>query len=90
MQTARIALLEDDPEACLRLLNERRLALSFRVALAALDGRQAARDSVRQLAWLADEVVRVVVQVATRDVLAAHGRVPDGRFAVVGYGSLGG
>ncbi|HEY1034481.1 MAG TPA: bifunctional [glutamate--ammonia ligase]-adenylyl-L-tyrosine phosphorylase/[glutamate--ammonia-ligase] adenylyltransferase [Pseudoxanthomonas sp.] len=84
------ALLEDDPEACLRLLNERRLALSFRVALAALDGRQAARDSVRQLAWLADEVVRVVVRVATRDVLAAHGRVPDGRFAVVGYGSLGG
>ena len=84
------ALLEDDPEACLRVLNERRLALSFRVALAALDGRQAARDSVRQLAWLADEVVRVVVQVATRDVLAAHGRVPDGRFAVVGYGSLGG
>ncbi|KRA46387.1 bifunctional [glutamate--ammonia ligase]-adenylyl-L-tyrosine phosphorylase/[glutamate--ammonia-ligase] adenylyltransferase [Pseudoxanthomonas sp. Root630] len=84
------ALLEDDPEACLRVLNERRLALSFRVALAALDGRQAARDSVRQLAWLADEVVRVVLQVATRDVLAAHGRVPDGRFAVVGYGSLGG
>jgi len=85
-----VALLEDDPEACLRVLNERRLALSFRVALAALDGRQAARDSVRQLAWLADEVVRVVLQVATRDVAAAHGTVPDGRFAIVGYGSLGG
>ena len=84
------ALLEDDPETCLRVLNERRLALSFRVALAALDGRQAARDSVRQLAWLADEVVRVVVQVATRDVAPAHGVVAGGRFAVIGYGSLGG
>ncbi len=84
------ALLEDDPETCLRVLNERRLALSFRVALAVLDGRQAARDSVRQLAWLADEVVRVVVRVATRDVAAAHGSVGAGRFAVIGYGSLGG
>ena len=84
------ALVEDDPETCLRVLNERRLALSFRVALAALDGRQAARDSVRQLAWLADEVVRVVVQVATRDVASVHGLVAGGRFAVIGYGSLGG
>ncbi|TQM17214.1 glutamate-ammonia-ligase adenylyltransferase [Pseudoxanthomonas sp. 3HH-4] len=84
------ALVEDDPETCLRVVNERRLALSFRVALAALDGRQAARDSVRQLAWLADEVVRVVVQVATRDVGSAHGVVAGGRFAVIGYGSLGG
>jgi len=84
------ALLEDDPETCLRVLNERRLALSFRVALATLDGRQAARDSVRRLAWLADEVVRVVLQVAVRDVAAAHGRVPGGQFAVIGYGSLGG
>lgn len=84
------ALAEDDPETCLRVLNERRLALSFRVALAALDGRQAARDSVRQLAWLADEVVRVVVQIAARDVAASHGAVASGRFAVVGYGSLGG
>ena len=84
------ALVEDDPETCLRVVNERRLALSFRVALAALDGRQAARDSVRQLAWLADEVVRVVVQVAARDVASAHGGVAGGRFAVIGYGSLGG
>ncbi len=83
-------LHEDDPEACLRLLNEKRLALSFRVALAALDGRQAARDSVRQLAWLADAVVRVVLDIATRDVAAAHGRVAGGRFAILGYGSLGG
>jgi glutamate-ammonia-ligase adenylyltransferase len=85
-----IALQEDDPEVALRALNERRLALSFRIALAALDRRQSARDSTRQLAWLADEVVRVVLQMVQAEVSAVHGRVDGGRFAVIGYGSLGG
>ena len=85
-----IALLEDDPEIALRMLNETRLALSFRIALAALDGRQSARDSTRQLAWLADEVVRVVLQRVQAEVVAAHGGVAGGRFAVIGYGSMGG
>ncbi|HEY5972903.1 MAG TPA: bifunctional [glutamate--ammonia ligase]-adenylyl-L-tyrosine phosphorylase/[glutamate--ammonia-ligase] adenylyltransferase, partial [Pseudoxanthomonas sp.] len=85
-----MALQEDDPELALRALNERRLALSFRIALAALDRRQSARDSTRQLAWLADEVVRVVLRMVTAEVEAAHGAVADGRFAVIGYGSLGG
>ena len=84
------ALQEDDPELLLRALNERRLALSFRIALAALDGRQPARESTRQLAWLADEVVCIVLKVAMRDVATAHGAVADGRFAILGYGSLGG
>ena len=86
----RTALQEEDPETALRLLNEKRLALSFRTALAALDGRQSARDSTRQLAWLADEVVDVVLQMVTAEVTAAHGQVPGGRFAIIGYGSLGG
>jgi glutamate-ammonia-ligase adenylyltransferase len=85
-----IALQEDDPEVALRALNERRLALSFRIALAALDRRQPARDSTQQLAWLADAVVRVVLQMVQADVIAAHGQVGGGRFAVIGYGSLGG
>ena len=84
------ALQEDDPEAALRMLNEIRLALSFRIALAALDGRQSARDSTRQLAWLADEVVQVLLQRVQAEVVAAHGEVAGGRFAVIGYGSLGG
>ena len=83
-------LQEDDPEIALRELNEKRLALSFRIALAALDGRQSARDSTRQLAWLADEVVRVVLRRVHDEVVAAHGVVAGGRFAVIGYGSLGG
>ena len=84
------ALQEDDPEIALRMLNEIRLALSFRTALAALDGRQSARDSTRQLAWLADEVVRVVLRRVQEEVVTAHGEVAGGRFAVIGYGSLGG
>ncbi len=84
------ALREEDPESALRLLNEKRLALSFRVALAALDRRQSARDSTRQLALLADEVVRVVLRMAETEVARAHGCVPEGQFAILGYGSLGG
>jgi len=84
------ALQEDDPEIALRMLNEIRLALSFRIALAALDGRQSARDSTRQLAWLADEVVQVVLHRVLAEVVAAHGGIAGGRFAVIGYGSLGG
>src|SRR5690606_7702223 len=63
---------------------------SFRIALATLDQRQAAQDSVRQLAWLADAVVSVVVRLAGREMAAAHGTIAGSRFAVIGYGSLGG
>ncbi|QJD66422.1 bifunctional [glutamate--ammonia ligase]-adenylyl-L-tyrosine phosphorylase/[glutamate--ammonia-ligase] adenylyltransferase [Xanthomonas campestris pv. badrii] len=80
----------EDTEAALRELNERRLALSFRIALATLDGRQQAVESTRQLAWLAEAVVQTVLQLARRELLAAHGQVPGGTFAIVGYGSLGG
>ncbi|TQU32604.1 bifunctional [glutamate--ammonia ligase]-adenylyl-L-tyrosine phosphorylase/[glutamate--ammonia-ligase] adenylyltransferase, partial [Xanthomonas perforans] len=80
----------DDTEAALRELNERRLALSFRIALATLDGRQQAVESTRQLAWLAEAVVQTVLHLARSDMLAAHGHVPGGSFAIVGYGSLGG
>ncbi|MDQ2701717.1 MAG: bifunctional [glutamate--ammonia ligase]-adenylyl-L-tyrosine phosphorylase/[glutamate--ammonia-ligase] adenylyltransferase [Pseudomonadota bacterium] len=84
------ALVHDDPEAALLALNEARQALSFRIALATLDGRQGAQDSVRQLAWLADAVVAVVLRLAMREVQAAHGAIAGSRFAVIGYGSLGG
>ncbi|MCJ0825608.1 bifunctional [glutamate--ammonia ligase]-adenylyl-L-tyrosine phosphorylase/[glutamate--ammonia-ligase] adenylyltransferase [Luteimonas sp. 50] len=84
------ALVHDDTEAALLALNESRQALSFRIALATLDARQPAQDSVRQLAWLADAVVAVVLRLAQREMLAAHGSLADARFAVLGYGSLGG
>ena len=84
------ALQIDDPEAALRALNEVRLALSFRMALAFHDGRQRAVDCTQQLAQLADAVVVTVLQMAEADMQRAHGTVPGGRFAIIGYGSLGG
>lgn len=79
-----------DPEAALRWLNEMRLALSFRMAMASLDGRQRALDSTRQLAQLAQVVVATALEMVEADLHAAHGRIPGGRFAIIGYGSLGG
>ncbi|MCD7097872.1 bifunctional [glutamate--ammonia ligase]-adenylyl-L-tyrosine phosphorylase/[glutamate--ammonia-ligase] adenylyltransferase [Stenotrophomonas sp. MMGLT7] len=84
------ALAIDDPEAALRALNEVRLALSFRIALATLDRRQDAAASAHQLAQLAQAVVRTVLRIARDEMQAMHGQVPGGAFAVIGYGSLGG
>jgi len=83
-------LAHHDVEAALLALNEVRQALSFRIAQATLDHRQPPQDSVRQLAWLADAVVAVVLDLGRRQMHAAHGPLADARFAVVGYGSLGG
>jgi [glutamine synthetase] adenylyltransferase / [glutamine synthetase]-adenylyl-L-tyrosine phosphorylase len=87
---ARSALQDDDSEASLFALNEARQALSFRIGLAALDRRQPAEDSARQLAWVADAIVRAVYMLALRELHTQHGLLPGGQFAVLGYGSLGG
>lgn len=84
------ALARDDVEAALYALNEVRQTLSFRIALAMLDGRQGAQDSARQLAWLADGVVAAVLELARRGMHDSHGRIDGATFAVLGYGSLGG
>ena len=81
---------EGDIDHALRLLNETRQAISFRIALAALDGLQPAADSTRQLADLADAVIEQVLDIARDELRATHGGVPGARFAVLGYGSLGG
>lgn len=47
-------------------------------------------DSTRQLAELAQAVVITVLAMAEADMHAAHGGIPGGRFAIIGYGSLGG
>ncbi|HEV8693896.1 MAG TPA: bifunctional [glutamate--ammonia ligase]-adenylyl-L-tyrosine phosphorylase/[glutamate--ammonia-ligase] adenylyltransferase [Lysobacter sp.] len=79
-----------DTETALQELNEVRQALSFRIAMAVRDRRQSAAASAQQLAWLADGVVARVLALAEHDVGAAHGRIEGARFAVLGYGSLGG
>ncbi|MDO5505458.1 MAG: bifunctional [glutamate--ammonia ligase]-adenylyl-L-tyrosine phosphorylase/[glutamate--ammonia-ligase] adenylyltransferase [Pseudoxanthomonas suwonensis] len=87
---AAVAGLDDDPEAALNALNEKRHALSFRIGLAVLDDRQPAQASARQLAWLADAVVAIVLRLALAEMRRAHGSIAEARFAVLGYGSLGG
>lgn len=83
-------LAVEDPESALRWLNEIRLALSFRMAMASLDGRQRALDSTWQLAELAQVVLETVLLLVLADLRRSHGDVPGGRFAIIGYGSLGG
>ncbi|GAA5004110.1 bifunctional [glutamate--ammonia ligase]-adenylyl-L-tyrosine phosphorylase/[glutamate--ammonia-ligase] adenylyltransferase [Pseudoluteimonas lycopersici] len=85
-----VAEADGDLERALHALNEKRQALGFRIALATLDGRQCAVDGSRQLAWLADAVVASVLRLAQAEVERAHGKLPSARFAVLGYGSLGG
>ena len=87
---AAVAQADGDIDDALRLLNETRQSISFRIALATLDATQSAADSARQLAELADAVLAGVVQIAEDELHAAHGDVPGARFAVLGYGSLGG
>ena len=84
------ALREGDAEASLHALNEVRQALSFRIALALLDARCDAQDCAQRLAGLADAVVACVLRIATDEMHAAHGGIIGARFAVLGYGSLGG
>ena len=91
MQAECMAALRDgDAEASLHALNEVRQALSFRIALALLDARCDAQDCAQRLAWLADAVVACVLRIATDEMHAAHGGIIGARFAVLGYGSLGG
>lgn len=83
-------LAGDDTEERLRVLNEFRHALSFRIALAALADRQPAELSAQQLAWVAQVVVETVLPMAAADVAINHGPAPGNGLAVLGYGSLGG
>jgi glutamate-ammonia-ligase adenylyltransferase len=88
--TAAAALQSEDSEAALLALNEARQVLSFRIALATLDRRMCAVDTARLLAALADALLDAVYRLALRELEAQHGRIDGFRFAVLGYGSLGG
>lgn len=84
------ALQSDDSETALLALNEARQILSFRIALVTLDRRMRAVDTARSLAALADALLDAVYRLALRELEAQHGRIDGFRFAVLGYGSLGG
>jgi glutamate-ammonia-ligase adenylyltransferase len=84
------ALQHEDSEAALLALNEARQALSFRIALATLDDRVDGVETARLLAALADAMLVAVYRLAVRELEIQHGRIDGFRFAVLGYGSLGG
>ena len=84
------ALQHDDSEAALLALNEARQALSFRIALATLDRRVDGAETARILAALADAMLDAAHRLAVRELETQHGRIAGFRFAVLGYGSLGG
>ena len=79
----------DDAEAALIALNERRHSLAFRIGLAWRAGRIDAVAATRRLAAVAEAVVGAALALATREVERSHGRVAEGGFAVLGYGSIG-
>jgi glutamate-ammonia-ligase adenylyltransferase len=79
----------DDAEAALIALNERRHSLAFRIGMAWRAGRIDAVAATRRLAAVAEAVVVAALALATREVERAHGRVAEGGFAVLGYGSIG-
>ena len=79
----------DDAEAALIALNERRHSLAFRIGMAWRAGRIDAVAATRRLAAVAEAVVVAALALATREVERTHGRVPEGGFAVLGYGSIG-
>ncbi|MEO6967437.1 MAG: bifunctional [glutamate--ammonia ligase]-adenylyl-L-tyrosine phosphorylase/[glutamate--ammonia-ligase] adenylyltransferase, partial [Rhodanobacteraceae bacterium] len=83
---------EDDPGETLTAVAEWRDSVVLRAGLALRDGHADAVTTSHRLAAIAAAVVDAVLQLAERELIAQHGRLPgDGSgFAVLGYGSLGG
>ncbi len=79
----------EDSEAALLALNERRHSLAFRIGMAWRSKRIDAVAATRALAQVAEAVLHAALALATREIERAHGRVADGGFAVLGYGSIG-
>jgi len=82
-----------DAEAVLAAIAEWRGSYRMRTGLAFRDGAVNAVATARSLAELADAVVGAVLDLAGRELVAQHGRLPGeggNGIAVLGYGSLGG
>lgn len=86
---AGIVPAHDDAEAALMALNERRHSLTFRIGLGWRAGRIDAVVATQRLATVAEAVVVAALSLAQREVARVHGRVVEGGFAVLGYGSIG-
>lgn len=61
----------------------------FRLGVRVLSGSADAEEAGPAYAALASELVAALAPVAEESVAVKHGRIPDGRFAVVAMGKLG-
>ncbi len=83
---------EKDAEDALAAVAEWRDSFVLRAGLALRDGHADAVITSRRLADAAGAVTAAVLELASRELIAQHGRLPGDAsgFAVIGYGSLGG
>ena len=85
---AHLAGLGDDVEAQMNMVRDEHHAQVFRLLVADLDGRLTVERLADHLSLLADTTLAVVIEFAWRTVARRHAEAP--RFAVIGYGKLGG
>jgi len=85
---AHLAGLGDDVEAQMNMVRDEHHAQVFRLLVADLDGRLTVERLADHLSLLADTTLAVVLEFAWRTVGRRHVEAP--RFAVIGYGKLGG
>jgi glutamate-ammonia-ligase adenylyltransferase len=82
------AELRDDPERAMNLLRDAHHAQVFRLLLADLDGRLTVERLADHLSALADVTIALALAMAWKAMPRRHRAHP--RFAVIGYGKIGG
>jgi len=85
---AHLAELGDDVEARMNMVRDEHHAQVFRLLVADLDGRLSVERLADHLSALADTTLGVVLEQAWQAAPRRHVETP--RFAVLGYGKLGG
>jgi glutamate-ammonia-ligase adenylyltransferase len=78
----------DDPERAMNVVRDGHHAQVFRLLVADLDGRLSVERLADHLSALADTVLQIVLEQVWRGFARHHREAP--RFAVIGYGKLGG
>ncbi len=85
---AHLAELGDDVEARMNMVRDEHHAQVFRLLIADLDGRLSVERLADHLSALADSTLSVVLEQAWQSATRRHVETP--RFAILGYGKLGG
>ena len=83
-----LAEARDDQEQQMNLLRDAHHAQVFRLLIADLDGRLTVEQLADQLSALADSALTLAIETVWSTLPRRHAQAP--RFAVIGYGKLGG